>query len=343
MTSKERVQAAIHCQPTDRIAYDFQAEDVTLEKIFRYTGNRDADALMDELGSDIRHIDADKPAEKKFNGFYQNYWGERYVYKPSEFGPVREDMQGALATAETMEELKAFDWPKNDGFDYSEVDAQCRKYKDRAIIYGTGDVWERPSLVRGMQNFFEDLVIRPEFCHYICNVFTDFYVEDYRRAWKASNGQIDLFLIYTDLGSQSAPLISRKMLHEFVLPYLKRIADAIHDLGAHFYYHSCGMIHPFIPDLIATGVDVLDPMQPCSPLMQPEVLARDYGGKVCFHGGISIQDVLVNGTPEQVREEVARYKKAFNNTGYICTSSHLFQADAPVENIFALYDEVRQK
>lgn len=341
MNSRERVLAAIKSQDTDRIPYNFRAEEVTLEKIYRYTGKRDFDALLDQLGSDIRHIDAIKPPEKKYDGYYQNYWGERYVYKPSEYGPVREDMVGALAEAETMQELKSFNWVNNDDFDYGQISEQCDRYAGRAILYGTGDIWERPSLVRGMENFFEDMIIRPEFCHYLCDVFTDFYIEDYRRAFKASKGRIDLFLIYTDLGSQIATLISREMLHTFVIPYIKRMADAIHDMGANFFFHSCGMVHPFIPDLVAAGVDILDPIQPCSPEMQPEILARDFGGKVCFHGGIDIQGVLVNGTPTQVREEVARYKKAFNNKGYICTSSHLLQADTPVENIFAMYDEVR--
>jgi uroporphyrinogen decarboxylase len=340
MNSKERVLAAVKCQPTDRIPYNFRAEDTTLEKIYRHTGGRDIDALLDRLNADIRHIDAIKPPEKKCGGFYQNFWGERYNYKPSPYGSVREDIAGALAGAETMRELKRFEWVKNDDFDYGEIASLCRKYDGRAVMYGTGDVFERPSLVRGMENFFEDMILRPDFCHYLCNVFTEFYIEDYRRAHKASGSKIDIYLIYSDLGCQISTLISREMLHAFVLPYLKRIADAIHDLGACFFFHSCGMIYPFIPDLIGCGVDILDPIQPCSPLMQPETLAMDFGGEICFHGGIDIQGVMVNGTPRQVKEEVQRYKNAFHNTGYICTSSHFLQMDTPVENIFALYDEI---
>ena len=157
-----------------------------------------------------------------------------------------------------------------------------------------------------------------------------------------------MFLIYSDLGGQHTPLISVDMMREFVLPYLKRMSNAIHELGAHFFYHSCGMIYPFIPDFIDAGVDILDPIQPCSPEMQPESLAREYGAKLCFHGGIDIQDVLINGTPGEIHSEISRYKKAFSaagtgSTSYICGSSHLLQADTPVENIFALYDEIRDK
>jgi uroporphyrinogen decarboxylase len=275
--------------------------------------------------------------------FFQNMWGERYIYKPSEYGPVREDMEGALSKAETLRELKDFEWPRNDDFDYSRIGALCDKYKGRAVMYGEGDIWQRPGLVRGMGNFLEDMLLRPEFCHYLSSVFLDFYIEDYRRAYKASGGRIDIFLIYSDLGGQNAPLVSNAMMREFVFPYLKRMADAIHDLGAYFFYHSCGMIYPFIPDLIEAGVDILDPIQPCMPEMKPESLAEKFGQKLCFHGGIDIQNVLIKGTPEDVRNEVSCYKKAFGSKGYICGSSHFLQADTPVENIFALYDEIREK
>jgi uroporphyrinogen decarboxylase len=167
-------------------------------------------------------------------------------------------------------------------------------------------------------------------------------VEDYRRAYKASSGRIDMFLIYSDLGGQSKPFISNNMMQEFVLPYLKRIADAIHDLGAYFFFHSCGMIYSFIPHFIEAGVDILDPIQPCTQEMQPENLANEFREKLCFHGGIDIQKVLVKGSPQDVRNEVARFKAAFGNKGYICSSSHLLQADTPVENILALYSEISQ-
>ena len=341
MNSRERVLGTIKHEATDRTPYNFRAEDVTLEKLFRSTPYKNTDILMDALNSDIRHLNAVTPPEKNMGGFFQNYWGERYIYKPSEYGPVREDMDGALSKAKTLKELKDFTWPKNDDFDYSLIGAQCNKYEGRAILYGHGDIWQRPSLVRGMANFFEDMALNPEFCHYICNVFTDFYVEEYRRAYKASGGRIDIFLIYSDLGGQRSPFISLEMLREFVVPYIKRIAVAIHELGAYFFYHSCGMIHTFIPDLIEAGVDILDPIQPCTPSMQPEELSREFGKKLSFHGGIDVQSVLINGTPQNVHDEVARYKAAFGSKGYICSSSHLLQADTPVENILALFDEIR--
>ena len=337
MNSKERVLSTIHRQPTDRVPTDFQAEAPTLEAIYRHIGSRDLDALLDRLCVDIRHVDAVWPKDTLFEGYYQNPWGERFVVKQTEFGPVSEHILGPLAVAQTIEDLKKFPWPTVDMLDYSAIPALCDQYRGRAIAYGFADFWFRPAMVRGMEIFLIDLMAQPEFCHYLIDLFTTFYIEDYRRAFEASSGRIDIFKVYADLGTQCSPLISKEMFDEFVKPYLKRFADAVHEMGAYLFFHSCGQVSSFYGDLIEIGVDIINPIQPCSPEMSPEVLHKAFGNKVCFHGGISVQGVLSVGTPDDVRREVERYKQAFEQRGYIVSASHFYQLDNQIENIFAVY------
>jgi len=89
-------------------------------------------------------------------------------------------------------------------------------------MYGFADVWERPALVRGWEEWFTDLVERPEWVHYLCRRFTDFYREDYTRAAEISRGRIDMYFLITDLAGQRGPLISPAMFLEFVAPYCGR-------------------------------------------------------------------------------------------------------------------------
>ena len=85
----------------------------------------------------------------------------------------------------------------------------------------------------------------------------------------------------------------------------KEMIDRIHRLGGRVLFHSCGAIAAFIPDLIALGVDVLDPIQPAVPAMQPERLAAEFGGRICFHGGIDMQRLLPAGSPAEVAAPTA--------------------------------------
>jgi len=342
MNKRERVLAAIAGKPVDRTAYSFRAEPDTLEKIYQFLGFRDYDVLIDCLDVDIFQISAESPPEKDRGEFYENFWGERYVYRQMQYGPVRQDIEGALASAVGLEDIEKFDWPDIDDMDHSSLSEQIERHPDLAIQYGFADIWQRPYLVRGMANFMMDMAINPEYCHFMSNKFSEFYEEDYKRAQAAAQGRIDIFNLYSDIGSQKAPLISRDMLHEFVIPYIRRIADVVHGLGGALFFHTCGMIFPFIGDFADAGVDILDPIQPCTPEMQPDSLAAAYGDRICFHGGIDVQKLLVEGTPQDVRDTVRHYKDCFSSCGYICSSTHLLQSDASVENMLAIYDEIRK-
>ncbi len=304
-----------------------------------HVGCTDRDQLLDELEVDVRHLSLPSPPERALGGgLFQNYWGERYVYRSTPWGPMREDVRGALAEAQTFSDLERFAWPSPDLFDYGQLPAQCRRYERHAILYGFADVWQRPALVRGWEGMFVDMAERPDWVHFLAQKFTDFYREDYTRAAEATRGRIDLYLLISDLGSQTGPLISLAMFRQFVAPYVKAMIDCIHGLGGRVVFHSCGKMRVFIPELIALGVDVLDPIQPVGPEMAPEQLKAEFGSRLSFHGGIDMQRLLPRGTVEEVRAEVERYCRVLGDGGgYILGPAHLFQPDVPPENILAVY------
>jgi len=339
MLPRERVLAALAHERPDRTPRDFWAEPPTMRRLFDFIGHTDRDRLLNDLGIDIRHLEAPAPPERGMeDGVYQNFWGEQYIYRPTPWGSMREDVKGALARAQSFAELEAFAWPSPDAIDRSQLPAQCDRYREYALLYGFADVWQRPSLVRGWEEMFVDMAERPDWVHFLARKFTDFYLEDYTRAAEVTRGRIDLYLLISDLGSQRGPLISPAMFREFVAPYLKDMIDRIHALGGKVLYHSCGLIARFIPDLIQLGVDVLDPIQPIGAEMQPEHLASGFGGQICFHGGIDMQELLPRGTAAQVTATADRYCEILGDRGgYILAPAHLFQPDVPPENVLAVY------
>jgi len=350
MTPRERVLAAMNRQAPDRTPRNFWAEPATWNRLFEYVGHHDRERLLCDLKIDIRQLQADEPLPQPVppaqqhigDGVFQNFWGERFIDQTTPWGPMREDVAGALADAKSFSDLEAFPWPTPDMFDYSVLAEQCRCWGDYALLYGFADIWERPALVRGLENMFLDMCERPEWVHFLARKFTDFYMEDYARAAEMTNGRIDMFLLISDLGCQRGPLISLKMFREFIAPYIKEMCDCIHSLGAKVLYHSCGSIRPFIPDLIELGVDVLDPIQPVAG-MSPESLKAEFGDQLCFHGGIDMQRLLPFGTPDEVRTTARHYCETLGSKtpegggGYILAPAHLFQPDIPPENILAVY------
>jgi len=339
MSPRERVLTALSHRQPDRTPCDFWAEEPTWRRLLKHLGHDDRRRALDELAVDVRHLDLPGPADLALEGgVFQNFWGERFVYRQTPWGPMREDVRGALAQAERLSDLEDFPWPSPDIFDHALLAEQCQRLDQHALVYGFADVWQRPGLVRGWEGMFLDMVERPEWVHFLGRKFTAFYREDYTRAAEATSGRIDLYLLISDLGSQSGPLVSKSMFHEFVAPYLREMIDCIHSLGGRVLYHSCGLIAGLIPDLIALGIDVLDPIQPVGPAMQPERLKADFGGQVSFHGGIDMQRLLPQGSPAEVEAAVRRYCGTLGRDGgYILGPAHLFQPDVPPENILAVY------
>ena len=298
--------AAVKRRETDRTPSDFRAEKPTLERLYAHCGHSDYDKLLKDLNVDIRYTNCIEPDEKNRGHFIENHWGERYIYRKCDWGFYRDDMPGALAEAKTLRELEQFEWPDVDMMGYGDLRYLCEKYDEYGIMYGFADIFTRPSIVRGFEQMLLDIYEEPVFVHFLIKKFTDFYIDEYTRAFHESGSRIDIFLIMGDLSTQLAPLISMEAFDEFIAPNLMRLNERIHDLGAYSMFHTCGCAHAFYDRLISCGVDIIDPMQRTSEEMAPERLAGEFGERVCFHGGIDVQRTLPFGTTDEVKDEVRR-------------------------------------
>ena len=77
--------------------------------------------------------------------------------------------------------------------------------------------------------------------------------------------------------------------------------------------------------------------------MTPELLKREFGQELIFFGGIDVQDLLPNGTPQQIKDEVKRRLDIFGkNGGYIAAPAHNIQDDTPVENVLAMFEAMNE-
>ena len=172
MNSRERVLTALDHRQPDRTPRGFWAESATWNRLLTHTGHESRDTLLDDLDIDLRILDVPGPMEQEIGGgtsekYYRNFWGEQYIYRQTDWGFMREDIAGALNEASVFDDLKNFPWPSPDIFDYSTLAGQCRHHENRALLYGFADIWERPALVRGLQNMFLDMVERPDWVHFL--------------------------------------------------------------------------------------------------------------------------------------------------------------------------------
>jgi uroporphyrinogen decarboxylase len=159
------------------------------------------------------------------------------------------------------------------------------------------------------------------------------------QAWiESAPESIDVLIITDDYGANQNMLISPKLWQTFLKPRLSSIIDFGHRSGMKVMLHSDGSIRKIIPELIAMGIDILNPIEPEAAGMDPAGIKRDYGNSIALHGAASSLN-LAHGTPEQLRSEVEQLMINLAPGGgfILCPSNHIME-DMPVENVLTLYD-----
>jgi uroporphyrinogen decarboxylase len=102
--------------------------------------------------------------------------------------------------------------------------------------------------------------------------------------------------------------------------------------------HLCGDVTAILGDLVDIGLNVLNPVQPQA--MDVRELARRFGGKVCFNGGVDVQGTLIRGRVADVKREVHDLVGLFgrHEGGYIGGTSHSVMPETPLDNVIAMYE-----
>lgn len=343
MNPRERMLAAIDRQPVDRIPTDIWATGEVWEKLSDRFGSidqaRTALHIDGMAGVNAGYTGPQQPAPE---GETSDYWGIRTRPSAYEGGVYQEYSFHPLAAAATIDDLEAYPWPSADWFDYSHMREQAAERRQHQILQcGYMAPFYQHNKLRGLETSLIDPLIDPEFTHHLLERTCDFIYEHHRRIFEACDGLIDIAQVTDDLGSQTGPLISLEIYRQFYAPHHRRFIDLCRQFGVRVMHHDDGGMRDFLPDLVDTGIDLLNPVQWNCPGMDMDDLKRDFGDRLSFHGGIENQSILPFGSPEEVRAEVRHCIDALasDGTGYVLAPCHNIQAVSPVENIVAMYDE----
>jgi len=100
------------------------------------------------------------------------------------------------------------------------------------------------------------------------------------------------------------------------------------------------MVQELFPDLIDLGLNLFNPFQP--EVMDVRKMHSTYHGRLAFWGGVSVQDTLPHGSPDDVRREVRERMEMGRRGGYVLSPSHSVPRDTPLENLVAMIETVRE-
>lgn len=194
-------------------------------------------------------------------------------------------------------------------------------------------VWETAWYLRGMEDLMCDMMDDDPIATYLLDAVTERAIT---RALSFVRAGVDYLYLGDDIGTQRGPMMSIPLYREWIWPRLKAVIDAAKAENPDLLvlYHSCGLVTPFIDDLIAAGVDILNPIQ--SECMDFREIIRTYGDRLSFHGCIGTQTVMPFGTPQEVRDTVHACLDACGpRGGMLAAPTHLLEPEVPWENVLA--------
>lgn len=149
---------------------------------------------------------------------------------------------------------------------------------------------------------------------------------------------IDVFWIGDDWGTQDGPLISPVYFRKEIVPRFRKMISFIKTMTeAKCCYHSCGSTYWCIEDLLDMGVDIIHPIQANAKDNDTEKLKKEFGEKICFHGGTNNQGVFHKDIHTLTIDTLKRIKDLAPNGGYIFSSGHNIQANMSPESIIKLF------
>jgi uroporphyrinogen decarboxylase len=410
-TSRERILAAIHHQPTSQVPVDMGATPssgisaIAYSNLLKYLGRDDLPVLvydvvqqlaqpdisiLDQFGIDVLDIGRtfnDQPSDwiptTLANGapaFYPKW------FKPTKLEDgsfVTYDDDGKRILSRMPIGATFFDqtyFPYMDGYpdSYENLDAEMhrimwardahspwdhageddfwqklrentlklRQSTDKALLVVCGcNLFEWGTFLRRMDNFLMDLMCDPENVEKLLDQLMIRHLATLEKVCKAVGDIVDIIRFGDDLGMSSGPFMDANTYRDLFKPRHKILCDYVKTHSKmHTYIHSCGSISLLMPDMIEAGIEIFNPVQTNSYLMQPDYLKKEFGKDCTFWGGgIETVGTLNVGTPAQIRKQVLERLEIFSpGGGFVFNTVHNILPDVPPENIVAMFEAVKE-
>jgi len=375
MTPRERLNAALNHQETDRLPIDLGGFQTGIHRLayadlVEHMGLDEppapildpvqqlvapSEAVLERFHCDVRYVGANAPASFDGTIVHNTREGRLWHDLKDEFGVVwsMPDDQGLymdishhpLAEA-TIDDLDEYPWP--DGTDPTrfagvreriQAQRESTPYALSSTICGVS--YETCWYLRGLERWFTDMIENPAFCEALIDRTSGYWVDWMDGFMDAAGDLLDVVMIGDDLAGQHGPLFSPRFYRSVVRPRQQRVIDVIKSKSkAKIWYHTCGDCREYIPDFIEMGIDALNPVQISTLGMDAAQLKKKWGNEIVFWGGgIDSQHTLPFATPDEIVAEVKDLLEIWKpGGGYVFNNVHNIQAGVPPANVVAMYE-----
>ena len=287
MIPRDRVLAALRHQPTDRIP----RFEIWIDALLDQLGYADSAAAAVGLGQDCVMLPSQALSGSNAWGTGIDEWGR--VWQDGSF------VGGAVDTDEDLARYSPALTLVDQRFDPVRAGAVRKAYPDHCLIFGTHiGPFTAAYMAMGFERFFLRLMDDPGSVHRLLEVRTEWCIAVYQRAIELG---AEVVVLGDDAGSSRGSMITPALWREMVLPYHRRIVEA---LDVPVIWHSDGDIAALLPTAIEVGFVGIHGLDPVAGMDLTQV-KRDFGCNLALIGNVDVR-VLCHSDLAAVRAEVDR-------------------------------------
>lgn len=145
-----------------------------------------------------------------------------------------------------------------------------------------------------------------------------------------------------DIASKGATIFSPEFLKKEFFSRVRKSINAFHKKKVKVVFHSDGYLMEVMEDIVNTGADALNPIEPASGMNLRDI-KDEYGKKLILIGNIDCSQLLPFASPEEVEEVTRRtIRIAAPGGGYILSSSSELHDGIPLENIKTMHETAKK-
>lgn len=238
-------------------------------QVIRYTGDMHEDYAGN--GGDVSPVGT----------IWTDIWG-------TSWSKLQEEVMGLPIgySLADVRSLKSYHWPDpNDERICAKIFRMAQEFPDGDLLLGGSHrdtLWEKAYVLSGMENMLVNFLKEPEFVREVLHRIMDFHLGIATHYLKLG---IKVAFLGDDLGSQMGPLISPRLVRQFLLPEYQRLCQLYKDHGVLIRFHSCGHVESVLDMFMELGGDILNPVQ-ASANDLAAVRTRTQG-RLTLYGGVS--------------------------------------------------------
>lgn len=353
MNSRERVLRAFKRLPglPDRVPVQFdlcrQLSDhfgKELDIPVNYTENLyedvtyriSANELRVAMGSDVVVTGASVSDDYRVVKDADGCWLNEYGMKMRQGDIYVEVVDYPLSHAETKADIDAFSFPDPLAPGrYRDAEALIKKYKDDYLIFGDIEVtvFSLGHQLVGMEKLLIDMMMETEYVIPLFEACAEFQTQI---GLQLIERGVDAIWFGDDFGTQTSLIIPPETFHTQLKPIYKRMIDRFKEAKPDIIaiLHCDGAVADLLDDIREIGFEVFNPVQPGVPGHLPQDMKSGFGDKFAFWGAIDQQDLLPNGTDDELEKDIIEKISVLGKDGgYMIAPAHILQNDVRPERV----------